>query len=190
MFKKRVFTFIAVLFAGISFVAAQDETGFGMSSDLTVGYKDKVVSTTLGYDFGYKFIPGLYVGAGPVVGGSFGNGSSTFSVGGYGKVRYTLPLDSSVRPFVDGRVGYSYDLTNSAGGMLYGFGLGIHFAEKFKVGVYCFIDSATEMEEYTYKTSFTTGSGRNKKTHYIKHTGTKEVDKTTFTPALLLSMEF
>lgn len=176
MFMKRFFTFIAVLFAGISFaVADDDETGFAMSTDLTVGYKDKVVSTTLGYDFGYKFIPGLYVGAGPIVGGSFGNGSSAFSVGGYGKVRYAVPLKSSVKPFVDGRVGYSYDLTNSAGGMLYAFGLGVHFAERFNFGVLCNVAKTTEVEvSYTKK-------GKMK---------TTETDKTTFTPGLLFSIEF
>lgn len=185
---KRIIAFVAVLFAGISFAAAQDETGFGMSTDLTVGYKDKVVSTTLGYDFGYKFIPSLYVGVGPMVGGSFGDGASSFSAGGYGKVRYTVPLNSSVKPFVDGRVGYSYDLTNSAGGMVYGFGLGVHFAERFNIGVYCDVGSTTEIE--TYKSKVKSDVKINGKYHYITVTKTREKDKTTFTPALLFSMEF
>lgn len=187
---KRILTLFVVLIASISIATAQNETGFGMSADLTVGYKDKVASTTLGYDFGYKFLPGLYVGVGPMVGGSFGNGSSVFSAGGYGKLRYTIPLASSVKPFVDGRAGYSYDLTNSAGDMVYGFGLGVHFAEKFKVGVYCWVGSSTEMEEYTERKSYTIGTGRNKTRHYYNSTGTREKDKTTFTPALLFSMDF
>ena len=62
-------------------VKAQSETGFATSGDVMVGYKDKVVNTILSYDFGYRFLPGLYVGAGPMAAGGFGQGKSNFSAG-------------------------------------------------------------------------------------------------------------
>ena len=62
-------------------VNAQSEKGFATSGDVMVGYKGKMVQTTLGYDFGYRFLPGLYVGAGPMAAGAFGQGKSNFSAG-------------------------------------------------------------------------------------------------------------
>lgn len=184
MKKSLVLLLMCCLF--IPIMKAQ-ETGFGTTGDVMVGYKDKIVSTTLGYDLGYKFIPNLYIGAGPMVSGSFGNGGSEFSVGGYGKIRYVIPLSSTVKPFVDGRVGYAYNLTSSAGDMIYGFGLGIHFSERFNIGVYCHVGNTIEMEEYTYYKTYTTPGGHKGR---IPITGTREKNKATFTPALMFSVDF
>lgn len=49
--KKLVATAVCLLtvLSGM----AQKKVGFSTSSDLLLGYKDKIFSATIGYDFGY-----------------------------------------------------------------------------------------------------------------------------------------
>lgn len=47
---KKVFIMVGVLFLGMSAARAQKQTGFAMSTDLLLGYKDKNFTTTIGYE--------------------------------------------------------------------------------------------------------------------------------------------
>ncbi|MBQ2839080.1 MAG: hypothetical protein IJE73_05515 [Muribaculaceae bacterium] len=186
--KSKVLLVFIISILSFNVVLAQEEKGFSTSADVIIGYSEKTFSTILGYDFGYKFMPDLYIGAGPMVGGSFGSGQSSFAAGAYAKVRYDIPIRFSVKPFVDGRVGYNYNISNEAGGMIYGFGLGVGIAKNIKVGLYCFVGTKQETETYTYYKTHT--SPYTGKVFTTKHTGTKTVDKANFIPALLFSVDF
>jgi len=174
------------------------KNGFAMSSDLKLGYKDKVFSTTLGYDIGYKFKDMLYFGVGPVVGVSTGNDVTAFSAGGYGKVRFTIPLRAEIKPFVQGNCGYVYNFKSEKGGMSYGAGAGVKF-KNVLVGVYCDIatnkTTITSTGSYWKETStrrdFSNpgkNSGSNGK--YITYTTTDKKTEWIVTPNFLIGIEF
>ena len=191
---KKVFIMVGVLFLGMSAARAQKQTGFAMSADLLLGYKDKNFTTTIGYDFGYKPLRCLYIGAGPLVGGVFGNGSSGFSVGGYGKLRFALPLkEDRVAPFVDVRGGYAYSLTNSSGDPIYGAGLGVRFARKYSVGIYCNINTYEVVTQESYISGYNrrknplTGKYQNFPVYSKRNVSNT---KTNYTPSLLFSIDF
>lgn len=190
--KKLLVSFLICLMS-ISTVVAQDEAGWGTSGDLLVGYKEKTFSTTIGYDFGYRVIPNLYVGVGPMVSASFGNGDSSFAGGGYGKVRFTVPLSFEAKPFVDGRVGYSYSFSNSNGDMFYGAGLGLRFAERFCIGLYCLLTYYKTTTTESYIKGYERRYNRVDKKYYnVPQYGKREVEnsKSIYTPTLLLSFDF
>lgn len=189
---KKLFALFVMCLWIIS-VRAQDKTGYAFSGDVIAGYKNKIISTTLGYDFGYKIIPSLYVGIGPMVGASFGDGDSNFEGGGYGKVRFVVPINAELKPFVDARVGYAYSFSESSGDMFYGAGLGIRFAERYSLGIYC---NLTYSSTFTYE-KYIKGYDRwkdpvSKKYINIPLYGTKEVKhkKSIYTPAILFSVSF
>ena len=117
-------------------------SGFASSTDLRLSYKDKVFSTSLGYDLGYKFKDMIYLGAGPMVGFSTGNSISAFSGGGYGKLRFTVPIRSEIKPFIQGNCGYTYNFKSEKGDMFYGGAAGLKF-KNVVVGVYCDIATNT-----------------------------------------------
>lgn len=190
---KRISTLLLMCLFSLSFAMAQDETGFGTSADFMIGYKEKTVSTMIGYDFGYKVIPSLYIGAGPMVGASFGNGSSAFSGGGYGKLRFTVPIDFSIRPFVDARAGYSYSFSDSKGNMIYGTGLGVRFSDRFCLGIYCNITKSSWEEQESYISGYEKRYNKvDKKYHSVPVYGKRTVNKskTNYIPSLLLSINF
>lgn len=185
------------LLAIASPVSAQKESGFASGADLMLGYSDKVFSTGLGYDLGYKWKNIAYLGVGPQVGFSTGSGQSNFSGGGYGKLRVTIPIQTEIKPFVEGRTGYSYDFKNEKGKMFYGAGAGVKF-NKMVIGVYVGISSTTTETKSTYSYYQPTSqrrdiTGKTTKTPTGKwHTGTT-VDKDTewhFTPNFLIGFEF
>lgn len=189
---KKLFVMLAMCVLVMN-VNAQSERGFATSGDVMVGYKDKVVQTTLSYDFGYRFLPGLYVGAGPMAAGGFGQGKSNFSAGGYGKVRYILPLEFSVKPFIDGRVGYAHNFEEKTGVIFYGAGLGVNIGKRFCVAVYCHMPKAVTMSEERYVKRYDKKYNPiDKKTYTVPVYGTREVknSKLQFVPALLVSMQF
>ncbi|MBQ2886806.1 MAG: hypothetical protein IJE43_24080 [Alphaproteobacteria bacterium] len=189
---KKLFV-IMIVCALVLNVKAQSETGFATSGDVMVGYKDKVVNTILSYDFGYRFLPGLYVGAGPMAAGGFGQGKSNFSAGGYGKVRYILPMEFSVKPFVDGRVGYAHSFEEKTGAMFYGAGLGVNLGKRFCVAVYCHMPKTVTISEERYIKGYEKKYNPiDKKTYNVPVYGTREVknSKLQFIPALLISMQF
>lgn len=189
---KKLFVMLAMCVLVMN-VNAQSEKGFATSGDVMVGYKDKFVQTTLGYDFGYHFLPGLYVGAGPMASGAFGQGKSFFSAGGYGKVRYILPLEFSVKPFVDGRAGYAYNFNEKTGAMFYGAGLGVNIGKYLCVGVYCYMPNKVEMSEERYVKRYDKKYNPiDKKTYNVPVYGTREVKnkKLEFVPSLLVSVQF
>lgn len=189
---KRIFLSIFILFAGLTVKAAD----FGTSADFMASYKDKIVGMTLGYDFGYHFFnETLYAGVGPFVGAAFADGYSGFSSGGYVKLRYIVPLNYPVRPFVMGRVGYGYDFKSESGDMFYGFGGGVHFAKHWGVGVYCAVGSLTTTSSYTERVVTHIGRQRgwgsqNDKTTYAWKTYTSEDTETTLTPSLYVTYNF
>lgn len=190
---KKLFVLFVFCLSTSMMSFAQDQTGFGTSGDVLVGYKDKVVSTLLGYDFGYRVIPSLYIGAGPMVSGSFGNGGSSFGGGGYGKVRFTVPLDYNILPVIDGRIGYSYDFNLKDGDMFYGVGFGLRFSERFLAGIYCNISKSTTISEETVITGYEKRYNRIDKKYYnVPIYGKREVkdSKNIFIPALLFSIQF
>ena len=190
---KRIFTLLLAIFISLSFAIAQDKTGFGTSGDFMVGYKEKTVITTIGYDFGYSVISGLYIGAGPMAVGAFGNGSSEFSGGGYGKLRFTVPLDFSIRPFVDARAGYVYSFSSSNGNMIYGTGLGVRFSDRFSLGLDCNITKSSWDEEKSYISHYEKRYNKVDKKYYnVPVYGKKTVEnsKTNYVPSLLLSVNF
>lgn len=190
---KRLFVILVACLAITSSIMAQEETGFGTSADLLIGYKNKTAQTILGYDFGYKLIPGLYLGAGPMVSASFGGAGSSFGGGGYGKIRFTIPLDYSVLPFIDGRVGYGYDFTSKTGGLLYAAGLGVRFNEYFYIGINCNISSSTSTSPETYIKGYEKRYNRVDKKYYnVPLYGKRNVDtkNTEFVPTLLFSVQF
>ena len=190
---RKLFVLFMVCLIGISNVSAQDEAGFGTSGDFLVGYKDKTFSTTIGYDFGCRIIPNLYVGVGPMVGASFGNGDSKFAGGGYGKIRFTVPLNLDTKPFVDGRVGYSYSFSDSKGDMFYGAGLGMRFAERYCIGLYCILTYSKTMTTESYIKGYEKRYNPiDKKYHQVAMYGTREIEnkKSIYTPTLLFSVDF
>lgn len=190
---KRLFVLLSVFCISLSDAFSQEETGFSTSGDFMVGYKEKTVSTTIGYDFGYKILPSLYIGVGPMVGGSFGNGSSDFSGGGYGKLRFTAPIDFSIRPFIDARVGYSYSFSNSKGNVIYGAGLGVRLSDRFSVGIYCNMTKSGWEEEESYIKSYEKRYNKIDKKYYkvpIYGKRTIEKNKMNYIPSLLLSVSF
>lgn len=190
---KKLFVMFMMYLMGISTIVAQDETGFGTSGDFLVGYKEKTFSTTIGYDFGYRIIPSLYVGVGPMVGASFGDGDSQFAGGGYGKVRFTVPLSFEAKPFVDGRVGYSYSFSDSKGDMFYGAGLGMRFAERFCIGIYCILTYSKSVTSESYIKGYEKRYNPiDKKYHNVPKYGTREVEnkESIYTPTLLFSIDF
>jgi len=184
------------LFISISSYA--QNSGFATSSDLKLGYKDKVFSTYLGYDLGYKFKDMLYLGAGPIAGVSTGNDVTAFSAGGYGKIRFTIPLRTEIKPFVQGNCGYLYNFKSEKGGMIYGAGAGVKF-KKLVVGLYC--DISTNKTTITSTGSFwketttrrnlnnsSSNTGPNGK--YITYTTTDEKTEWIITPNFLIGIEF
>lgn len=126
-----------------------------------------------------------------MVSGSFGNGNSVFGAGGYGKIRYCVPLRFEARPFIEARTGYSYSFSNNLGDMVYGVGLGIRLADKYSVGIYCSISSSG----YTTQESYISGYERvNIAGKYYDRPIWKKRDithsDTYYTPALLFSLDF
>lgn len=152
------------------FALADDDPGFAMSTDLTVGYSKERVSAVLGYDLGYRFNSWLYVGAGPMVASSFGDGSTIFNAGGYGKIRFTLPLEFTVKPYLDLKGGYSYNFDSKNGDALFGGGVGVK-VNKFVIGFYANMS--------TYEKPTVNKKGK---------VGSKT--ELNFTPCLQLGLEF
>lgn len=188
---KHFSIILFLLFSSVCF--AQNNVGFGTSGDILIGYKDKVTTTSIGYDFGYKFIPSLYIGVGPMVSGSFGNGDSSFSGGAYGKVRFTVPLDFNALPFIDGRVGYAYSFSASSGNMFYGAGLGIRFARNFCIGIYCNMSkSSWDVEESYIQRYEKKYNVIDKKYYTVPVYGRRTVkeSKMNYIPSLLFSVMF
>lgn len=189
---KKLFL-LAGLLGCFSSVRAQKETGFAMSADLLLGYQSKTATAVIGYDFGYKPVRWLYIGAGPMVGASFGSGSSAFSAGGYGKIRFVAPLkQDKIAPFVDVRGGYSYGFSISSGNPIYGAGLGVRFARKYSVGLYCNISTSEYVEQETYTAYHTKKNPMTGKYQQYSYKATRDVTRkeTNYTPALLLSIDF
>ncbi|NDV64160.1 hypothetical protein [Bacteroides sp. 224] len=190
MKKLTLFLLACVLSTSISL--AQKSTGFSTSSDLLIGYKDDIVTTTIGYDFGYKIIPDLYFGVGPMVSASFGEGEN-FSAGGYGKVRYTVPLNTTIRPFIDARAGYSHSFSIKSGDMMYGAGLGVRIGKKFGVGICVNISTTSTTTKETYKSGTERVYSNALKKWVDKAVYSKrdiKKSKTNYTPALFCSFEF
>lgn len=135
---KKNFTLILCALC-VSFAQAQ-EKGFTTSMDLGVQYKNEVYGAGYYLDFGYTIIDGLYVGAGPVATvGIYDSNISHFyyNVGGYGKIRYTAPLETSVKPYVDARAGYLHSLDTGSGAPFCIAGLGAQLTDRFYIGGYC-----------------------------------------------------
>lgn len=189
--KRIVFSFF-ILLVGLTVKSAD----FGMSSDFLATYKSKVFSMELAYDCGYSFFhKSLYVGVGPSVDAGFWDGGSSFGVGGYAKVRYIVPLNFPVKPYVLGRIGYGYNFTNNDGGLFYGFGMGVHFAKHWGVGCYCAVSTSTTTSTYSKRVVTHIGRQRgfgsqNDKTTYGWSTYTTEDTETVFTPLLILTYSF
>ncbi len=177
---KKIFILLAVagsLFSLNSYADTEAESGFNSMLDISAGYGTKAKSGVfnVGYNLGYQFGFGLYIGAGPEVAASVYSGGSGVSVGGYGKVRYTaVQINSNVLPFIEGRGGYLYDVKNNGGGGTGGVGVGAAFKQKIRVGFFAYLGSYTEVK--------VTGSGKKMKT-----TTDKSV---TCNPALFLSIDF
>lgn len=198
MMKKSARLFLtACCLLSFCAASAQHRSGFASGADLMLGYSDKVFSTSLGYDLGYKWKNILYLGVGPTAGYSTGNGVSAFSAGGYGKLRVTVPIKSDIKPFVEGRTGYSYDFKSENGGMFYGAGAGAKF-HKMVIGVYVSISSTTTETSHTTSYFQTTSQRRDITGNTSSaptgkwHTSTT-VDKDTewdFTPNFLIGFEF
>lgn len=189
---KKCF-FFAVCILGLQSGFAQKQTGFKMSSDIFVGYSDKQATTMLGYDVGYKPLRYLYIGAGPLISGSFGSGKSNFSAGGYAKIRVTAPLKNDrIVPFIDFRGGYSYSFSNSNGGGIYGVGVGLRFSKKFFVGLFCNMNTTKTETQKKYISGYTTvvwpDGSRHQKPIYKKKTVTDS--KTHYIPSLMFGIEF
>lgn len=121
--------------------------GFAMSSDLMLGYRNKTVSINLGYDFGYQANRVLYFGAGPQLAVGINEVSTSFSGGVYGKMRATMPVESSVRPMFDLRGGYIYDFDAKKGNPFLGFGLGVNITKRLNVGIQGTITWWTEKKD-------------------------------------------
>lgn len=190
---KKLILAITLFMLTINSINAQSETGFATSGDIMIGYKSKIVQTTLGYDFGYRVLPGLYIGAGPMAAVGFGNGNASFSAGGYGKVRYTLPIEFNIKPFIDGRAGYAHNFETKSGGLFYGAGLGLNISEHFCIGIICHMPKSSEITKERYIVKYEKKYNPiDKKTYNVPIYGTREVknSKLQFVPALLVSMQF
>ena len=188
--------FVAISFLGVS-PSVSAQSGFSSGADLRFGYSEKVFSTALGYDMGYKWKDMLYLGAGPIVGFATGGGSSSFSGGGYWKLRFIVPINYDIKPFLAGRVGYNYNFKSKDGGMLYGAAVGVKLRQ-FYVGFYLDISSTTISTTTTTSTyvshyqrrkidgsSYGSPSGTT-----ITSTHTDEDTDWHFTPSLLIGIEF
>ena len=200
---KKTQCFGMRLLVAISFLvfnlSASAQGGLSSGADLRLGYSEKVFTTALGYDLGYKWKDMLYLGAGPMVAFATGHGSSAFSAGGYGKLRFIVPIDYEMKPFAEGRVGYGYNFKAKVGGMLYGAAVGVKY-KKFIIGFYLDISSTTTSTTKTStaysqhsnkriiggsKSSYSTPSG-------VLYTNTTTVDDTEwhYTPSFLIGIEF
>lgn len=121
-----------------------DDRGYAMSLDYLHGFCDGSQSDIISMDFGANIISGLFLGAGPQV--SVGGYSPfTYGMGGQVDLRYTATL-WNVRPYINSRLTYSYNIKNEDGGFGLSFGAGACFAKKYFVGMQF---STTEVE-YTY----------------------------------------
>ena len=82
---------------------------FDCNDVLIGGYFPRPHRIELTSSFGYHILPYLYAGAG--VGASYFYPNDEVYLPVYGNVRGTLPLRKNMSLFVDGKVGYSFDLT-------------------------------------------------------------------------------
>lgn len=117
------------------------EGGFTQFLDVGAGYGVKFdeVLVDVGYNLGYTFPFGLYLGAGPEVmfGTSVEGWYPSYCVGGYGKICYTaVQMNTRVQPYVEARGGYIYNIKSDGGSGIFGVGLGAHFKERFRLGAY------------------------------------------------------
>lgn len=127
------------------------DKGFTASTDIGLTYNIKNENFSAGYniDAGYTIVKGLYIGVGPSISIAFSDGEKAYSVGGYGKIRYTVPLKSKAKPFIDGRGGYSYSIETGAGAPICMAGLGTQIGNSFCIGIYC----SMGFSNYTYTTT-------------------------------------
>ena len=128
---------------------AQKKSGLAMGTDLRLGYSDKLFTADLGYDLGYKWKNIIYLGVGPDVAISTGSGTTSFLGGGYGKLRFTIPIKTDIKPFLEGRAGYMYNFKTEDGEMNYGAGVGVKF-KKMTIGVFAKIQRLTTETKTTY----------------------------------------
>ena len=176
-------------------VCAKKESGLASGTDLRLGYSDKVFSANLGYDIGYKWKNMIYLGVGPEVGFSTGNGVSAFSGGGYGKLRFTAPLNTEIKPFIEGRGGYLYNFKLENGDFVYGAGIGAKY-KKIVVGLFLNISTVTTENVVRHSqlvTTYVRDPKRGTTTpiqHWQTSTSTEEESKTKFTPSFLIGFEF
>ena len=172
---------------------AQKKSGISSSSDMRLGYSEKVFTVAFNYDLGYKWKDMLYLGVGPVASYSTGNDNSSASGGGYAKLRFIAPLKTKIRPFVEGRTGYSYNFKVKKGGMEYGAGAGIKYNNTY-FGAYVDISSTTTKETVTggyWRYTRKDVTGKTKSTReWVSITSTNEHTKWNYTPFLLIGFEF
>lgn len=147
----------------------ENDKGFGQNIDVRLGYKSKVASVELDYDLGYRFNNSLYLGAGPAVSVGFGDGGNFVNVGGAGKLSYIFPVSGNVKPMIDLRGGYMYNLDAKDGDFFLGGDLGVNISKKFNVGISVVGQKATEVK--------------------VKKKKAEEYTKWQFTPQLFLTYE-
>ncbi len=115
--------------------------GFTQYLDVGAGYgvKFENVLVDVGYNLGYTFPFGLYIGAGPTVmaGTLVEDWYPSYCVGGYGKLCYTVvQMNTSAQPYVEARGGYIYNIKSDSGNAIFGVGIGVRFKERFRLGAY------------------------------------------------------
>ncbi len=176
-------------------LAQAQEHGFTTSMDFGLSYNDDAYGISYNYDLGYTVVKGLYIGVGPTVGVGIYESTTSFNAGGYGKIRYTAPLNSTIKPFIDGRVRYSYNMETESGGMGYAVGLGAQLTEKFYLGIYCnmsfgsYTISETKTETYKSGTEYKYGSWwPTYSTRTV--TSTETIDTSSFAPMLAFGWIF
>lgn len=108
------------------------KSGFGTCLETSFGYSNDMFIWGLGASFGFDFRKMLFIGAGPMLRGDFGDNTS-FNLGGFMKARFTAPLRGKVAPMVGARLGYLYNFKSEDGGMFYGGDVGVMFNKRFGI---------------------------------------------------------
>ena len=120
--------------------------GFGMSTDLRLGYSDKTLKVEVDYDLGHQFSRVFYWGAGPLLAGSFGDGANSFHVGAATKMRIVIPSEGNIRPMFDLRGGYTYNIDAGKGAFFGGAGIGLNLSGKYSIGLAAQATSVEKMK--------------------------------------------
>lgn len=200
--KKSLIALIAcaLLFSLPGHARYYNDSGFSHSLDVGARYgiKYEAVLVDVGYNLGYKFPFGLYIGAGPtVVGGTLANiWSPSIAVGGYGKVCYTaVQINAEVLPFIELRGGYKYEFEGKKDHPIFGGGIGILLKERFRLGVFCNMETYDGIYTWTTREKLYDGwtdpyTGHKVETKYITETHQREKTMVEIAPTIIFTYEF